>query len=61
MDLLWKITQKMKSGFEAIGYDTGPKGQSLIHTGYSATHSEDKLDAVLASFKKCGQVLGVIS
>jgi 8-amino-7-oxononanoate synthase len=100
MDLLWEITHKMKSGFEAIGYDTGPaetpivpvivgdddkafllwkflredgvftnpaiypavpKGQSLIRTNYSATPDGDELDAVLASFEKCGQLLGVIS
>jgi 8-amino-7-oxononanoate synthase len=100
MDFLWEIIQKMKSGFEALGYDTGPmetpiipvivgdddkafllwkflredgvftnpviypavpKGQSLIRTRYSATHSGDELDAVLANFEKCGQLLGVIS
>jgi 7-keto-8-aminopelargonate synthetase-like enzyme len=99
MDLLWEITQKMKSGFEARGYDTGPtetpiipviigddekafllwkflredgvftnpviypavpEGQSLIRASYSATHSEDELDTVLAGFEKCSKLLGVI-
>jgi len=96
---LWQITEKMKSGFQAMGYDTGPsetpvipimigkdeltfmlwkllredgiftnpviypavpQGQSLIRTSYSATHTDEELDAVLASFKKCGKMVGVI-
>jgi len=96
---LWNITKKMKSGFQALGYDTGPtetaiipvmvgndemafrlwrllredgiftnpvvypavpKGQSLIRTSYSATHTEEELDTVLASFEKCGKQLGII-
>jgi 8-amino-7-oxononanoate synthase len=96
---LWAITHKMKSGFQAMGYDTGqtqtpiiplmikdddqafmlwkmlreegiftnpiiypavPKGQALIRTSYSATHTDEELDKVLASFKKCGQRLGLI-
>ncbi|MEA3421486.1 MAG: aminotransferase class I/II-fold pyridoxal phosphate-dependent enzyme [Acidobacteriota bacterium] len=96
---LWQITEKMKSGFQAMGYDTGPsetpviplmigkdeltfmlwkllredgiftnpviypavpKDQALIRTSYSATHSDEELNAVLASFKKCGKMVGVI-
>lgn len=96
---LWQITKKMKSGFQAMGYNTGPtetpiipviigddemafmlwrllreagiftnpvvypavpKDQSLIRTSYSATHSEEELDIVLASFEKCGKQLGII-
>lgn len=96
---LWNITKKMKSGFQALGYNTGPtetpiipvmvgndemafmlcrllredgiftnpviypavpKGQSLIRTSYSATHTEEELDTVLASFEKCGKQLGII-
>jgi 7-keto-8-aminopelargonate synthetase-like enzyme len=96
---LWNITKKMKSGFQALGYNTGPtetpiipvivgndemafmlwrslredgiftnpviypavpKGQSLIRTSYSATHTEEELDIVLASFAKCGKQLGII-
>ncbi len=96
---LWKITKKMKSGFQALGYNTGPtetpiipvivgnddmafrlwrslredgiftnpviypavpKGQSLIRTSYSATHTEEELDTVLASFEKGGKQLGII-
>lgn len=96
---LWEITQKMKSGFEAMGFNTGPtetpiipviigddekvfmlwrflredgiftnpviypavpKGQSLIRTSYAATHTDEELDTVLASFEKCGRLLGII-
>jgi len=96
---LWNITKKMKSGFQALGFNTGPtetpiipvivgndetafmlwrslredgiftnpviypavpKGQSLIRTSYSATHTEEELDTVLASFEKGGKQLGII-
>lgn len=96
---LWNITKKMKSGLQALGYNTGPtetpiipvmvgndemafmlwrslredgiftnpviypavpKGQSLIRTSYSATHTGEELDTVLASFEKCGKQLGII-
>lgn len=97
---LWKITRKMKSGFQSLGYNTGPtetpiipviigqdeltfmlwkllrddglftnpviypavpKEQSLIRTSYSATHTEEELDRVLESFRKCGKQLGIIT
>lgn len=96
---LWAITKKMKSGFKAMGFDTGdsetpiipvmigndelgfmmwrllreegiftnpviypavPPGQSLIRTSYSATHSDEELDTVLATFEKCGRQLGIL-
>jgi 8-amino-7-oxononanoate synthase len=96
---LWEITEKMKSGFQALGFDTGEtktpiipviigdddttfmfwkflreegvftnpiiypavlKGQSLIRTSYSATHTDEELDHVLATFEKCGKILGII-
>ncbi|MFB0565822.1 MAG: aminotransferase class I/II-fold pyridoxal phosphate-dependent enzyme [Candidatus Aminicenantaceae bacterium] len=96
---LWQITDKMKSGFEAMGYNTGatatpiipviigdddmtfmlwkflreegiftnpviypavPKGQTLIRTSYSATHTDEELDTVLNAFEKCGKLLGII-
>lgn len=97
---LWQITEKMRSGFQAMGYDTGPtqtpiipviigpdeltfmlwkllrengiftnpviypavpKDQALIRTSYSATHTDEELDIVLETFKRCGQQLGIIS
>lgn len=96
---LWQITEKMKSSFQEMGYDTGPtetpiipviigdderafmlwrllreegiftnpviypavpKGQALIRTSYSATHSDDELDTVLSCFKASGKKLGLI-
>ena len=96
---LWQITKKMKSGFQAMGYNTGltetpiipayidddeaafmlwkllreegiftnpviypavPKGQAMIRTSYSATHSDEELNTVLDKFEKCGRVLGII-
>ncbi len=96
---LWEITVKMRNGFQAMGYDTGPTetpvipviigdderafmlwkmlrelgiftnpvvypavphGQALIRTSYSASHSDEELDTVLAGFEKCGKMLGVL-
>ncbi len=96
---LWQITDKMKTGFQAMGYDTGATqtpiiplmirddekafmlwkatrdmgiftnpviypavahGLALIRTSYSATHTEEELDYVLASFKKAGRALGIL-
>jgi 8-amino-7-oxononanoate synthase len=96
---LWEITDKMKSSFQSMGYDTGstetpiipvyirndelafmlwrllrengiftnpvvypavPKGEALIRTSYSATHSDEELDTVLGLFEKCGKQLGIL-
>ncbi len=96
---LWEITDKMKSGYQSMGYDIGPtetpiipvyirndelafklwrllrengiftnpivypavpKGEALIRTSYSATHSEEDLDIVLGLFEKCGKQLGIL-
>ncbi|HOI45096.1 MAG TPA: aminotransferase class I/II-fold pyridoxal phosphate-dependent enzyme [Candidatus Aminicenantes bacterium] len=96
---LWEITRKMRTGFQSMGFNTGPtqtpiipimvgddekgfmlwkllredgifttpviypavpKGQSLIRTSYAANQTDDVLDTILASFKKCGKMLGII-
>jgi 8-amino-7-oxononanoate synthase len=96
---LWQITEKMKSGFRGMGYDTGTsetpiiplmihdddkafmlwkslrehgifanpviypavsKGQALIRTSYSATHTDEELDYVLDCFRASGRALGII-
>jgi 8-amino-7-oxononanoate synthase len=96
---LWQITKKMKPGFQAMGYNTGPtetpiipviigsdeltfmlwkflkedgiftnpvvypavpKGQALIRTSYSASHTDEELDAVLASFENRGKQLEIL-
>ncbi|MGQ9471518.1 MAG: aminotransferase class I/II-fold pyridoxal phosphate-dependent enzyme [Candidatus Aminicenantales bacterium] len=96
---LWQITEKMRRGFQALGFNTGesqtqiipiivgedevafmfwrllreegifttptiypavPRGRALIRTSYSATHQDEDLDRILATFKKCGQILNLI-
>jgi len=96
---IWRITEKMKSGFQKMGYNTGPtetpivpvmvgddekafmlwkmlreagiftnpvifpavpRGQALIRTSYSATHSDEELNIVLKYFENCGKTLGII-
>jgi 8-amino-7-oxononanoate synthase len=96
---LWRITKRMKTRIQALGYTTGPtetpiiplivgvdelafmfwklikdeglftnpvihpavpKGKALIRTSYSATHSDEQLDYVIATFEKCGKQLGII-
>lgn len=37
-----------------------PKGQALIRTSYTATHTDQQLDFVLETFAKIGKTLGVI-
>ncbi len=37
-----------------------PRGQSLIRTSYSATHTDDQLDAILEAFYKIGLKHGII-
>jgi 8-amino-7-oxononanoate synthase len=37
-----------------------PRGQSLVRTSYSATHTNDQLDAILEAFKKVGIRHGII-
>lgn len=37
-----------------------PRGQSLVRTSYSATHTNDQLDAILDAFKKVGIKHGII-
>jgi 8-amino-7-oxononanoate synthase len=37
-----------------------PKGQALIRTSYTATHTDEQLEFVLETFKKVGKKLGVI-
>jgi 8-amino-7-oxononanoate synthase len=96
---LWEATERMRTGFQAMGYSTGPsqtpiipvvvgadekafmlwkmlreegifttpvispavpQDQALIRTSYSAAHTDEELEAVLAAFKKCGRMIGLI-
>lgn len=38
-----------------------PSGSSLLRTSYMATHTEEQLDRVLATFEDVGQTLGIIA
>jgi len=58
--MLWKMLREEGIFTNPIIYPAVPKGQALIRTSYSATHTDEELDKVLASFKKCGQMLGLI-
>ena len=58
--MLWKFLREEGIFTNPIIYPAVPKGQSLIRTSYSATHTDEELDTVLAAFKKCGQILGII-
>jgi 8-amino-7-oxononanoate synthase len=96
---LWQVTERMRTSFQAMGYNTGasqtpiipihigddekgfmlwkllrdegifttpviypavPQGQALIRTSYGASHTDEECDAILAAFKKCGTMLGII-
>ena len=96
---LWQVTERMRTSFQAMGYNTGAsrtpiipihvgddekgfmlwkllrdegifttpviypavaQGQALIRTSYGAGHTDDECEAILAAFKKCGAMLGII-
>jgi len=58
--MLWRFLREDGIFANPVIYPAVPKGQSLIRTSYSATHSDEELDRVLASFEKCGKLLGII-
>ena len=44
----------------SLGFPTVPQGKARIRVMISATHSKSDLDQALGSFKKVGEVLGVL-
>lgn len=58
--LLWKFLREDGIFANPVIYPAVPKGQSLIRTSYSATHSDEELETVLRSFEKCGRLTGII-
>lgn len=58
--MLWKLLREDGIFTNPVIYPAVPKGQSLIRTSYSATHTDEELETVLASFEKCGKQLGII-
>lgn len=58
--MLWKMLREEGIFTNPAIYPAVPKGQALIRTSYSATHSDEELDKVLESFQKGGQKLGLL-
>lgn len=59
--MLWRLLREEGIFTTPTIYPAVPKGRSLIRTSYSATHTEEELKIILESFKKCGEILGLIS
>ncbi len=63
---MFKCFQFWKDLFESGVYVNAvvppavPRGQSLVRTSYSATHTNDQLDFILEAFKKVGIKHGII-
>jgi 8-amino-7-oxononanoate synthase len=58
--MLWRFLREDGIFANPVIYPAVPRGQSLIRTSYSATHSDEELDAVLKSFEKCGKLIGIV-
>ncbi len=58
--MLWRLLRENGIFTNPIIYPAVPKGEALIRTSYSATHTDEELDTVLACFEKCGRQLGII-
>lgn len=56
----WKDLFEANVYANAVVPPAVPLGQSLIRTSYSATHTNDQLDAILDAFKKVGVKHGII-
>ncbi|MCX7973264.1 MAG: aminotransferase class I/II-fold pyridoxal phosphate-dependent enzyme [Candidatus Aminicenantes bacterium] len=59
--MLWRLLREEGIFTTPTIYPAVPKGRALIRTSYSATHTEEELKIILDSFKKCGEILGLIS
>jgi len=58
--MLWRFLREDGIFTNPVIYPAVPQGESLIRTSYSATHTDEELDQVLASFEKCGRLLGIL-
>lgn len=58
--MLWKILRDAGIFTTPVIYPAVPLGQALIRTSYSAAHSDEELETVLAAFRQGGKVLGII-
>ncbi|MFW6347932.1 MAG: aminotransferase class I/II-fold pyridoxal phosphate-dependent enzyme, partial [Cyclonatronaceae bacterium] len=58
--MFWKDLFEAGVYANAVVPPAVPKGQSLIRTSYSATHTDDQLNAILDAFYKIGVKHGII-
>jgi len=58
--MLWRLLRENGIFANPIIYPAVPKGEALIRTSYSATHTDEELDTVLEGFEECGTQLGII-
>ncbi len=58
--MLWKMLRERGIFTNPVIYPAVPRGNALIRTSYSATHTDEELDTVIQQFKECGKVLQVI-
>jgi 8-amino-7-oxononanoate synthase len=58
--MMWRLLKEEGLFANPIIFPAVPKGEALIRTSYSATHTEEELDSVLDIFERCGKKLGVI-
>ncbi len=58
--MLWRLLKEEGIFTTPTIYPAVPKGRALIRTSYSATHTDEDLKKILESFKKCGEILGLI-
>jgi 8-amino-7-oxononanoate synthase len=58
--MLWKMLRERAIFTNPVIYPAVPPGEALIRTSYSASHTDEELDAVLDAFQSSGRTLGLI-
>jgi 8-amino-7-oxononanoate synthase len=58
--LMWKMLFDAGVFVNAVISPAVPEGHQLLRTSYMATHTDEQLDRVLATFEQCGKALGLI-
>lgn len=59
--MLWRLLREDGIFTTPTIYPAVPKGRALIRTSYSAIHTDEDLKIILESFKKCGELMGLIA
>lgn len=59
--MLWRLLKEEGIFTTPTIYPAVPKGRALIRTSYSATHTEEDLKIILESFKKGGEIMGLMA